>query len=229
MYAETLEPRIATERLLLRPPTPGDAVYIAELANDVDVARMTTAIRHPYRLSDAECFLAAMAAADPREDQPLLIEHPEVGPIGMTGFHRHAEGVAMELGYWLGRTFRGRGFATEAVRAAVGWAEHGLGRRVLISSHFADNPASARVLEKAGFLYTGEVGRRFSLGPRARGQHAHDGVAGLAWLQQIRPDQPGSAHPGACRDPESQAHGSMSFSQTLQDRVLRSGSRHSPG
>ena len=155
-----------TTRLVLRPPTPSDAVYIAELANDVDVARMTTRVRHPYRLADAQAYLDAMAGADPRHDRPLLIEHRTFGPIGMTGFHR-AEDAYVEIGYWLGRTFRGRGFATEAVQAALDWAARGWGRRAVLSGHFADNSASARVLEKAGFLYTGEVRERFSLG---RGQ-----------------------------------------------------------
>jgi RimJ/RimL family protein N-acetyltransferase len=163
------EARIETERLVLRPPGLHDAVYIAELANDADVARMTTGIRHPYRLADAEAFLARVAAGDERQDRPLLIEHREFGPIGMTGFHRHEPSGLMEIGYWLGHTFRGRGFATEATRAAVLWAHESWGKRAVLSSHFADNPASARVLEKAGFLYTGGVERRFSVG---RGQEA---------------------------------------------------------
>ncbi len=158
--------RIETERLLLRPPRLDDAVYVAEMANDPEVARMTTRVRHPYRLADAEAFLRAMQSADPRTDRLFLIEHRSFGPIGMTGFHR-AEDRHAELGYWLGRTFRGRGFATEAVRAALDWAKEEWGRRAMLSGHFADNPASGRVLDKTGFLYTGEVRQRFSLG---RGQ-----------------------------------------------------------
>ncbi len=166
MYADLLEPRIETARLVLRPPTPSDAVYVAEMANDAEVARMTTRVRHPYRLADAEAFLGSLQSADPHAERPFLIEHREFGPIGMTGFHR-TEDPHAELGYWLGRTFRGRGFATEAVRAALAWAREGWGRRAVLSSHFVDNPASGRVLEKAGFLYTGETRERFSLG---RGQ-----------------------------------------------------------
>jgi RimJ/RimL family protein N-acetyltransferase len=172
MCAAASGPVIATERLVLRAPRLDDTVWIAELANDVDVARMTTGVRHPYRLADAEAFLTRMASADPRQDRPLLIEHVAFGVVGMTGFHRHVASGMMELGYWLGRTFRGRGFATEAVTAALDWAgrepgAQGWGKRAVVSSHFADNPASARVLEKAGFLYTGAVERRFSQG---RGQ-----------------------------------------------------------
>ncbi|WP_158918435.1 GNAT family N-acetyltransferase [Caulobacter sp. S45] len=169
--------RIETDRLILRSPELEDAVYIAELANDAEVARMTTGIRHPYRLSDAEAFISQMAAGDGREDRPLLIEHRDFGPIGMTGFHRHPPSGLMEVGYWLGHTFRRRGFATEAVHAALVWAHEGWGKRAVLSSHFADNLASARVLEKTGFLYTGDVERRFSLG---RGQEADTRM--MVWL-----------------------------------------------
>jgi RimJ/RimL family protein N-acetyltransferase len=159
----TQGPGIDTERLVLRPPRMGDAVYLAELANDPDVARMTTGVPYPYRLADAETFIGR-SSLDPQAGRPLLIEHRQFGPIGMTGFHRTQDAAFVEIGYWLGRTFRGRGLATEAVRGALHWAEAGWGKRAVLSSHFADNPASARVLEKAGFLYTGDVQSRFSLG-----------------------------------------------------------------
>ena len=51
------------------------------------------------------------------------------------------------------------------------------GRRALVAGHFSDNPASGRVLEKAGFLYTGEVRKGFS---RARGTHAD--TRRMVWL-----------------------------------------------
>jgi RimJ/RimL family protein N-acetyltransferase len=164
MCAVALQPNIETERLRLRPLRMADAVYIAELANDPEVARMTTGVPYPYRLADAQGFIASRGQADPEQDLPLLIEHRQFGPIGMTGFHRTPGVRLVELGYWLGHTFRGRGFATEAAIAAVRWAHEEWGKRAVLSSHFPDNPASARVLAKAGFLYTGEVVARFSRG-----------------------------------------------------------------
>jgi RimJ/RimL family protein N-acetyltransferase len=177
MCALAREPRIETERLTLRRPAPQDAVYIADLANDPDVARMTTSVPYPYRLADAEDFVARMLRADPEGDLPLLVEHREVGPVGMTGFHRTAASPWVEIGYWLGRTFRGRGLATEAVRGALGWADAAWGKRAVVASHFADNAASARVLDKAGFLYTGDVLPRFSVG---RGQTVRARM--MVWL-----------------------------------------------
>lgn len=177
MGAGPVDPRIETERLVLRPPRLPDALYVAELANDPDVARMTTRIPYPYRLADAQAFIARVALSDPQKDQPLLVEHREFGPVGMVGLHREPGSRLMELGYWLGRTFRGRGLATEAVAGALGWAREALGKRALVSSHFVDNAASARVLDKAGFLYTGEVRPRFS-----RGRGGEVATRMMVWL-----------------------------------------------
>lgn len=54
------------------------------------------------------------------------------------------------MGYWIARPHWGRGFATEGCRALVDIART-LGLASLEASHFIDNPASARVLEKLGF------------------------------------------------------------------------------
>ncbi|WP_174301026.1 GNAT family N-acetyltransferase [Caulobacter sp. S45] len=176
MSADLLEPRIETERLALRPPRLSDAVYIAELANDPEVARMTTGVRYPYRLSDAELYLSALAKGGLSQTRAFLIEHCEVGPVGMAGLYR-GKTICAELGFWLGRPFRERGLATEAVCGLLGWAADDWRCRATLAGHFADNPASGRVLEKAGFLYTGEVRQRFSFG---RGQDVATRM--MVWL-----------------------------------------------
>ena len=163
MYATPEEPRIETARLMLRPPRTDDAVYLAELANDPDVARMTTGVTYPYRLADAERFLAALRSRGSERNAVFLVEHRDVGPMGLAGLYRKQEHWP-ELGFWLGHSFRGRGFATEAVKAVLGWAVEGWRSGAILAGHFRDNAASARVLDKAGFLYTGEVRRRFSHG-----------------------------------------------------------------
>ena len=66
---------------------------------------------------------------------------------------------------------------TEAVRGVLVWASRNWRRRALVAGHFADNPASGRVLEKAGFLYTGEVRPKFSI---ARGADADTRM--MVWL-----------------------------------------------
>lgn len=154
--------RIETDRLVLRPPTAADAATVAELANDLGVAGMTACLPHPYALADAEDWLAGVARADGRSGASFAIEHRQFGVVGVIGFQEKVRGRP-ELGYWLGRPFWGRGYATEAVVAALGWARDGWRRNVVWAGHFADNRASGQVLVKAGFLYTGDVERRASL------------------------------------------------------------------
>jgi RimJ/RimL family protein N-acetyltransferase len=161
-------PSIAADRLTLRPLTCADAWRVADLANDYEVAQMVTRLPHPYELRDAEQFIARMRTADPRAERAFGLEHKSFGLIGVMGFHRPEDRLT-EMGYWLGRTFWGCGLATEAARAALAWAFGEWGKRAVMASHFIDNPASGRVLAKAGFLYTGEVRELRSL---ARGAHA---------------------------------------------------------
>lgn len=153
----TRRPSLRTARLDLRPPEMADARRLAALANDFDVTRMTGSLPYPYALADAEAFVTHAQRADPSESATFVIELPGDGPIGVIGLDPD-EVIAVEVGYWLGRPYWGRGYATEALVALTGWARDSWGRRCISARHFADNPASGAVLIKAGFLYTGRVG-----------------------------------------------------------------------
>jgi RimJ/RimL family protein N-acetyltransferase len=159
-------PRLETRRLVLRTPDAGDAERITLLASDFDVARMTTSMPHPFHRHHAESFLGRVQALDPARERVFAIDLEDEGLIGIVGFHPTdvlgstvggSAHVGSEIGYWIGRPYWSRGLATEAAAAALCWARRDWRRRVIVSGHFADNPASGRVLEKAGFLYTGEI------------------------------------------------------------------------
>jgi RimJ/RimL family protein N-acetyltransferase len=170
------ELRLETERLVLRPLTLADAAPMTPLADDPGVSRMTTSIPHPFSRRMAEGFIARMRAADPAREVAMAVERTDGAFMGVLGIHPK-EGLAPELGYWIGRPFWGAGYMTEAVTAALVWAREDWGRRALTSGHFADNDASGRVLTKADFLYTGEIERRYSL---ARGADAPTRM--MVWL-----------------------------------------------
>lgn len=153
---------VETRRLTLRTPAMADCARIAALADDAQVARMTLRMPHPFGLGDAEAFVVGVVGQDPARAVTFLIAHENLGPVGVIGLFRDGD-PAPETGYWIGRAYWGRGFATEALDAALVWASGRWKRRALVAGHFTDNPASGRVLEKAGFLYTGEVREGFSL------------------------------------------------------------------
>ena len=169
-------PVVETRRLVLRSPGAQDVPRLAAFANDPAIARMTLRMPHPYGVQDAEAFVLKVAIQDPARARTFLIEHEDHGPVGVIGLFEDAD-PAPEVGYWIARPFWGRGLATEALQGATLWASRAWRCRALMAGHFSDNPASGRVLEKAGFLYTGEVRKGFSL---ARGADAE--TRRMVWL-----------------------------------------------
>lgn len=151
-----------TPRLLLRPGWREDAPAVFAAVADEAIVRNLAQVPWPYRLEDAERWLAGPKdAAWPSclifvrgGDRPRL--------AGCVGLHPDETG-APELGYWIARPFWGRGIATEAAGAMVAAARHSLRLPRLVSGHFTDNPTSGRVLEKLGFRPTGMT-RRYSAG-----------------------------------------------------------------
>jgi len=151
-------PILETERLTLRPLRRSDAAEFTRLAGDWAVASMTSDIPYPFAETQAKGWLTPI-----RGEVRFAIER-EGQLIGGVGFYRRPAGTA-ELGFWLGRPWWGRGYATEAAQAVVqhGFKVHRL--PALTSAHFVDNPASGRVLAKLGFVPAG----RGWIGCAARG------------------------------------------------------------
>ena len=156
-----------TERLLLRPGWAEDAPALARAIADETVVRNLATAPWPFALEDAEAFLAA--PRDPAMPSFLITERTdgESRIVGACGLGRRPSG-AVELGYWIARPHWGKGFATEAGRALIDIAR-ALNLPRLEASHFLDNPASGRVLEKLGFVPTGISAARYSC---ARGGEA---------------------------------------------------------
>jgi RimJ/RimL family protein N-acetyltransferase len=133
--------------------------------SDRAIARNLAVVPWPYTLRDAEAFLAS--PRDPVLPSFLIFERTDGAPrlIGSCGLGRRPSG-AVEMGYWIGGSFWGRGFASEACTALIEIART-LGLTRLEASHFIDNPASARVLDKLGFESVGIIAPRMSC---ARGE-----------------------------------------------------------
>jgi RimJ/RimL family protein N-acetyltransferase len=116
---------------------------------DEKIVRNLSTAPWPYTLRDALTFLTK-----PRDSvlpSLLIFARTKAEPtlVGACGLARRPSG-AVEIGYWIGRPHWGQGFATEACTALIQIARMlGLGR--LEASHFLDNPASGRVLEKLHF------------------------------------------------------------------------------
>ena len=138
---------IRTARLTLRAPMMDDLADIVAMANNPKMLENTATLPHPYGDGDAMDFVTearsgqlhayAIAGADDRFMGTILFKYPQ--------------GKPPEIGYWLGEPHWGQGFAGEAVAALVGAVGGIEGFADIEARVLQSNPASIRVLEKAGF------------------------------------------------------------------------------
>jgi len=129
-----------------------DVDELVRLANDRAVWRnLGDRFPHPYTQKDAETWLSAGKEA--RREVSLAIEADGAlaGGLGFKFWTDPIFRITSEVGYWLGREHWGRGTMTRALRASVPWAFERFDLVRIEAGVFATNPASGRVLEKAGF------------------------------------------------------------------------------
>ncbi len=156
-----------SQRVMLRPIWPEDWPGIYEAISDEGVVRNLARAPWPYTPGDARDFAQSGGASGATRFLVTLPDEPGAPIVGCVGLDP-CEGGGRELGYWISRKYWGRGLATEAACAALEVAR-ALGWSRVSAAHFIDNPASGRVLLKAGFTPTGKTAERFS---RGRGREA---------------------------------------------------------
>jgi RimJ/RimL family protein N-acetyltransferase len=151
--------RIELGEWCIRSLTASDAEAIVKYANNRRISiNLRDRFPHPYTRAAADAFLAAAGAQQPEADFAIASRSEAIGGIG---FHPQLDvhRLSAEIGYWLGEPFWGQGIATRAVRALSEWVFATTPLVRLYAHVFEWNPASARVLEKAGFTLEGRLRR----------------------------------------------------------------------
>lgn len=144
---------LSTERLSLRKLKLSDAKQIEELAGDYEVAKTTLTIPHPYPEGSAVIFIQNML-----DSETYAIIHKESNQlIGMMTLKIHPTYQRGELGYWVGKSFWGKGYGTEAARALVQYGFESLQLHKIYAQAFTTNPGSWRIMEKLGLKYEGTL------------------------------------------------------------------------
>jgi len=131
----------------------GDEESVTRHANNPKIWRnVRDMFPHPYTLADAQWWIDKESASASSTNFAIVVDGAAVGGIGLVlntdVFRRSAE-----IGYWLGEEFWGRGIATEAVRALTDYAFSNFDLCRVYAGVFEWNPASMRVLEKAGYQF----------------------------------------------------------------------------
>jgi len=147
--------QLVLERCTIRPWRLNDAESLARHANNSKIwLTVRDRFPHPYTIQDAHEFLQQTISEESALKFCIEIQTAAVGVIGVQpgeDVHPHTATV----GYWLGEEFWGRGIMTEAVTVLTDFCFKNFPLRRISAEVFANNPASARVLEKAGFTFEG--------------------------------------------------------------------------
>lgn len=148
------EIRIDCGCCVLRPWRMSDAASLVRNANNPKVAaRLRDRFPNPYTPKHAREYLERDARRGAEGIEFVLaieVDGKAVGGIGIVRGN-DIERVSAEMGYWLGEPFWGKGIVTAAITRFAPFVMERFGLTRLHADCFTDNPASARVLEKAGF------------------------------------------------------------------------------
>ena len=168
-------PTLRTQRLLLRPFRPDDREWVYRISLDPEVARFVE-VPQPYRIEHADHFVRELAT---RADRAEFAVEAGGRPVGRVGFGLNTAHRIAQIGYWVDPGERGRGYATEAARAACRWAFDDLGLGLIEWRAEVGNIASRRVAERVGFVVEATL----------RGRLMHRGELVDAWVGSLLPGE----------------------------------------
>jgi ribosomal-protein-alanine N-acetyltransferase len=133
----------------------GDEISLQKHADNPNVSgNLMDRFPSPYTMEDAVNWVNNLAEQDPLINFAIAVDDKVVGGIGLEPrddvYHK-----TILLGYWLGEEFWGKGIMTEAVKLVTGYAFQHLDILRIQAGVLSKNPASMRVLEKAGYQKEG--------------------------------------------------------------------------
>jgi RimJ/RimL family protein N-acetyltransferase len=146
------------QQIILRPWRRSDIPSIVRYGNNRRIwLNLRNIFPHPYTPADAERWLAICEASEgPTTNFAIELGGEAIGGIA----YRLLDDVNCKtavIGYWLGEPFWGRGIATTALKQATDHAFSNFALERIEATVFEWNPASARVLEKAGYVLEGRL------------------------------------------------------------------------
>lgn len=160
-------PTLETPRLLLRKVVMGDAPDLYAYGSDPEVAKHV--LWEAYRSESEARMYVRYLQRQYRADQPSswgIVHKQDDRVVGTIGFmwwnHDHH---SAEVGYSLSRAYWNQGLMSEALREVLHYGFDTMGLHRIEAQHEWDNPASGRVMEKAGMRREGHLrGRLYNKG-----------------------------------------------------------------
>ncbi|OJJ47328.1 hypothetical protein ASPZODRAFT_132324 [Penicilliopsis zonata CBS 506.65] len=158
---------IKTDQCVIRPYTTEDIESSSHHANNASIARwLRNGFPHPYTVDDARKWIDSVLNSSPMYDYVIAVsdgtdtDQAKTTAIGGIGLKTRSDvnHRTMEIGYWLGEEYWGRGIATGVVKAFSTWTFETFPQIVRLEAEvYEGNEGSARVLTKAGYKLEGRM------------------------------------------------------------------------
>lgn len=133
----------------------GDAASLQKNADNPKVSScLMDRFPYPYTMDNAIYWVNILADQDPLVNFAITIDDEVIGGIGIEPREDVYRKTAI-IGYWLSEELWGKGIMPEAVKLVTEYAFNSLGFIRIQASVYSKNPASMRVLEKAGYMKEG--------------------------------------------------------------------------
>lgn len=150
-------PKIETERFLLNQFKNNDVNEIYNIMSQSEAySRFTTNIPFPYEKKDAESLVGLSQNGLVNNHYVFAVRSKAVnkivGCVDLSVKHQHNKS---ELGFWIDEKFWKQGFATEVGKAAILFGFQQLNLKRIYATHFEENIASGKVLQKIGMTKEG--------------------------------------------------------------------------
>ena len=148
---------IHTDRLILRKAiSEQEKISLVSQIGDWEVVKWLANAPYPYTDDDLEDYL--LISDSNQFDLNIFMGKQLIGGVGLD---LHNDNY-YELGYWLGKDYWGKGYATESSKYLLEYALKKLDLPKIKSGYFVDNLPSGNVLKKLGFKEVG-VEKRYSV------------------------------------------------------------------
>lgn len=164
----------------MRPFEPADIAPVFALAGAREIAD-NTYVPHPYSKEAAQEFVDRVQEQWSADEAYVfaITDSAAADFVGCMGIHPEATHNSATVGYWIGKPYWGRGFATAALRLLIRFGFERLQLNRIEAGHLKHNAASGRVMQKAGMRCEGT----------RRGSQLHRGeYKDAVWYAIIRED-----------------------------------------
>ena len=150
-------PEIHTDRLILRKAiSKQDKISLVSQIGDWEVVKWLANVPYPYTYNDCEDYF--LISDSNQYALNIFWDNKLIGGVSLTldGDNYY------DLGYWIGKDYWGKGYATESSKKLLEYVLDKLDLPKIKSGYFVGNSASGNVLKKLGFKEVG-VEKRYSV------------------------------------------------------------------